>query len=223
MIKASGYQHTLIFWGIIQGVVVLIAALTLPVLSQKNNANDKNAVAPVASQSQPAAGMPTANDSSYIIGPSDELNVSVWEQPELSRIVPVRPDGMISLPLINDVQAAGKTPMQLMKAVVDKLTVLGVKTPLVTVTVSTINSQRIYVMGNVTRAGAYPMLPGMTVLQGIASAGGLTLFAKQTKIEVRRTENGQVLWFSFNYKEVIRGKNTGQDIVLKPGDTILVP
>jgi polysaccharide export outer membrane protein len=147
----------------------------------------------------------------------------VWEQENLSKTVPVRPDGMISLPLINDVQAAGRTPMQLMNTLVEKLTTLGVKSPLVTVTVTSINSQRIYVLGQVARAGAYPMIPGMTVLQAIASAGGLGQFAKQSKIEIRRTENGKLVMFPFNYKDVLRGKHSEQDILLKPGDTIVVP
>src|SRR5579862_3086385 len=120
-------------------ILLLIPAMAIPAPAQKNNSKDQkqpNATPAAPAQAQPAPGMPTANDTSYVIGPSDELNVSVWEQPDLSRAVPVRPDGMISLPLINDIQAAGKTPMQLMNAIVEKLGTLGVKTPLVTVTVT---------------------------------------------------------------------------------------
>jgi len=204
-------------------ILILTPALALPALAQKSSSKDKNSTASTSTQSQAMPGMPAANDTSYVIGPSDELSVSVWEQPDLSKSVPVRPDGMISLPLINDVQAAGRTPMQLMNTLVEKLTTLGVKSPLVTVTVTSINSQRIYVLGQVARAGAYPMIPGMTVLQAIASAGGLGQFAKQSKIEVRRTEKGQLMMFPFNYKDVLRGKHPEQDILLKPGDTIVVP
>jgi polysaccharide export outer membrane protein len=204
-------------------ILILTPALALPALAQKSSSKDKNSTASTSTQSQATPGMPAANDTSYVIGPSDELSVSVWEQPDLSKSVPVRPDGMISLPLINDVQAAGRTPMQLMNTLVEKLTTLGVKSPLVTVTVTSINSQRIYVLGQVARAGAYPMIPGMTVLQAIASAGGLGQFAKQSKIEVRRTEKGQLMMFPFNYKDVLRGKHPEQDILLKPGDTIVVP
>jgi len=204
-------------------ILILTPALALPALAQKSNSKDKGSTASTSSQAQPMPGMPAANDTTYVIGPSDELSVSVWEQPDLSKSVPVRPDGMISLPLINDVQAAGRTPMQLMNTLVEKLTTLGVKSPLVTVTVTSINSQRIYVLGQVARAGAYPMIPGMTVLQAIASAGGLGQFAKQSKIEVRRTEKGQLMMFPFNYKDVLRGKHPEQDILLKPGDTIVVP
>jgi polysaccharide export outer membrane protein len=203
-------------------LMLMIPVMALPVLGQKSNSKDKNTAA-ATSQAPPAAGMTGANDTSYVIGPGDDLNVNVWENDSLSGTVTVRPDGMISLPLLNDVQASGKTPMQLMKVLVEKIAATGVKTPLVTVTVKASNSQRIYVLGQVGRAGAYPMIPGMTVLQAIASAGGLSLYAKQTKIEVRRTEDGKVARYSFNYKEVLKGVHTEQDIMLKPGDTIVVP
>jgi polysaccharide export outer membrane protein len=204
--------------------LLLIPAIALPVSAQKNNSKDKkqqNTAAAAPAQSAP--GMPVANDTSYIIGPSDDLAVSVWEQPQLSGTVPVRPDGMISLPLINDIRASGKTPMQLMNAIVEKLAAVGVKSPLVTVTVTAIKSQFIYVLGQVGRPGTFPMIPGMTVLQAIASSGGLTLFAKQTKIEIRRNENGKLTRLSFNYKEVIKGVHPEQDILLRPNDTIVVP
>jgi polysaccharide export outer membrane protein len=207
-------------------LLFLIPAMAVPVAAQKKNSKDKNpqsATTAAPAQAPHATGMPTANDASYVIGPSDELSVSVWEQPELSKAVPVRPDGMISLPLVNDIQAAGKTPMQLMSALVEKYATLGVKSPLVTVTVTAIKSQFIYILGNVTHAGTFPLVPGMTVVQAIASAGGLTLFAKQTKIEIRRNDNGQTLRLPFNYKEVMKGVHPEQDIVLKPNDTIFIP
>jgi polysaccharide biosynthesis/export protein len=204
-------------------ILFLIPVMTLPASPQKNTKDKNQQNTTAAAQTQPASGMPVANDTSYLIGPSDELNVSVWEQPDLSRVVPVRPDGMISLPLINDIQAAGKTPMQLMTLLVEKLTALGVKSPLVTVTLTATNSQKVFVTGQVARAGAYPMLPGMNVLQAISSAGGLVLYAKQTKITILRTENGQQVRIPFNYKDVISGKSPAQNIVLRPGDTIIVP
>jgi polysaccharide biosynthesis/export protein len=206
-------------------LVILIPVIALPVSAQKDNSKNKNQQtnAVVAPNPGQTAAMPAANDATYVIGPSDELNINVWEQDALSKVVPVRPDGMISLPLVNDVQAGGKTPMQLMGTLVEKLTALGVKSPQVTVTVTAINSQRVYVTGQVARAGAYPMLPGMNVLQAISSAGGLTLYAKQTKIMILRTENGQNLRLPFNYKDVLNGRSPGANIVLKPGDTIVVP
>jgi polysaccharide biosynthesis/export protein len=207
-------------------LLFLIPAMALPVSAQKNNSKDKNrqnstAASPAQTQSGP--GMPVANDTSYVIGPSDELTISVWENDALSRAVPVRPDGMISLPLLNDVQAAGKTPMQLMTIIAEKLSTHGMKEPLVTVTVTAIKSQFIYVLGNVGHPGTFPMIPGMTVLQAIASSGGLTLFAKQTKIQIRRNENNRVTRLAFNYKDVIKGRHPEQDILLKPNDTIVVP
>jgi polysaccharide export outer membrane protein len=204
-------------------VLFLIPAMALPVVAQKKNSKSRQSTTDAAPAQTPASGMPTANDASYVIGPSDDLNVSVWEQPDLSRAVPVRPDGKISLPLVNDIQAAGKTPMQLMSALVEKYATLGVKSPLVTVTVTAIKSQFIYILGAVGHPGTFPLVPGMTVVQAIASSGGLTLFAKQTKIEIRRVENGQTVRLPFNYKEVMKGVRTQQDIVLKPNDTIFVP
>src|ERR1700733_181200 len=207
-------------------ILFLIPAMALPVSAQKNDSKDKNqqnTTAAAPAQTQPAPGLPAANDASYVIGPSDELNISVWENVDLSRVVPVRPDGMISLPLLNDVQAAGRTPMQLMKTIVEKLTTHGMKDPLVTVTVTAIKSQFIYVLGQVGHPGTFPMIPGMTVLQAIASAGGLGQFAKQTKIEIHRNENNQLMRLPFNYKEVIKGVHPEQDILLKPNDTIVVP
>ncbi len=205
-------------------VLLLIPAMAVPVPAQKNNSkNQKQPNTTAAAPAQAAPGMPVANDTSYIIGPSDDLTVAVWEHTELSAGVPVRPDGMISLPLINDIQAAGKTPMQLRTAVVEKLGALGVKSPLVTVTVTSIKSKFIYVLGQVGHPGTMAMTPGMTVLQAIATSGGLTLFAKQTKIEIRRNQNNQLVRIPFNYKEIMKGVHPEQDILLQPNDTIFVP
>ncbi len=168
------------------------------------------------------ASAPATTDPNYVIGASDDLNIDVWKQPDLSRTVPVRPDGKISLPLLNDIQAVGLTPTQLAAQITEKLSKL-VNNPEVTVIVTAINSQRIYVLGEVARAGAYPMLPNMTVLQAISSAGGLGQFANQKNIYVLRAENGKQVRLPFNYKEVLRGQKTEQNILLKPGDTIVVP
>jgi polysaccharide export outer membrane protein len=206
-------------------LIALAAVLAVPAFAQKENPKSNNkdnrGSAPSASggQAQPA---PATMDATYVIGASDELNISVWKQPELTLSVPVRPDGMISLPLLNDVQASGKTPAQLRIEITEKLTKFVVD-PHVTVIVTVMNSQRVYVLGQVARAGAYPMLPGMTVLQAISSAGGLVLWAKETSIVVLRTENGKQIRLPFNYKDVINGKNAEQNIVLKAGDTVVVP
>ena len=163
-----------------------------------------------------------AEDPNYVIGAQDVLDISVWKEPEITRTVPVRPDGRISLPLLNDVQAAGLTPSQLASQIREDLKKF-VNNPQVTVIVSQINSQRVYILGEVTRAGAYPLLPGMTVLQALSSAGSFTQFAKTKKIYVLRDGNGKQEKYPFNYKEVIGGKRTDENIVLKAGDTIVVP
>ena len=205
--------------------VALALMVAVPAFAQKEtakNSGQANRGSAPSGNSGQAQPVPATTDPTYVIGPSDELNISVWDQVQLTRTVPVRPDGMISLPLINDVQAAGKTPSQLRVTITEKLTSF-VKDPQVTVIVTQMNSQRVYVLGQVLRAGAYPMLPGMNVLQAISSAGGLAQFAKETSIMILRTENGQQVRLPFNYKDVISGKKPEQNIVLKPGDTIVVP
>jgi polysaccharide biosynthesis/export protein len=162
------------------------------------------------------------DDPNYLIGPQDVLDISVWKEQELTRSVPVRPDGKISLPLLNDVQAAGLTPMQLAARLTTGLKKY-VADPQVTVVVTQINSQRIYILGEVNRPGAFPLLPGMTVLEALSSAGGFTMFANVKKIYVLRKADGRQEKYPFNYKDVIHGKSSEQNISLKAGDTIVVP
>jgi polysaccharide export outer membrane protein len=163
----------------------------------------------------------TANPN-YLIGADDVLSVDVWKEPELSRTLPVRPDGKISLPLVNDLEAAGVTPAQLASAITRELREVLVN-PQVTVIVTQINSRRIYILGEVIHAGAYPLVSDMTVLQALSTAGGLTTFADLNKIYVMRTENERQQMFRFQYKEVISGRKPDQNIQLKPGDTVVVP
>jgi polysaccharide export outer membrane protein len=165
---------------------------------------------------------PATTDPDYVIGPEDVIDINVWKEPDMTRIVPVRPDGKISLPLINDVQAAGSTPQQLATTVTDKLRKFLTE-PRVTVIVTQINSQRVFVVGEVIRAGAYPLIPGMTVLQALASAGGFTTFADMKKIHVMRLVNGKHVEMPFNYREVLKGDNPDQNIKLEPGDTVVIP
>jgi polysaccharide export outer membrane protein len=168
------------------------------------------------------AATPATTDPAYIIGPEDVIDINVWKEPDMTRVVPVRPDGKISLPLINDVQAAGSTPQQLAAAVTEKLRKFLTE-PQVTVIVTQINSQRVFVVGEVLRAGAFPLIPGMTVLQALASAGGFTTFADMKKIHVMRLVNGKHVEMPFNYREVLKGDNPEQNIKLEPGDTVVVP
>ena len=172
--------------------------------------------------SKPSNPVPTAADADYVIGPQDVVRIDVWKEADISRTIPVRPDGKISLPLLNDIQASGLTAVQLGKSIRDGLTKY-LTNPEVTVTVTEINSRRVYITGEVTRAGAFPLLPNMTVLQALSSAGGFTQFAKTKGIYVLRNESGKQVKLPFNYKEVVRGKNQEENILLQPGDVIVVP
>jgi len=157
----------------------------------------------------------------YVIGPEDVLHVAVWREADLTATLPVRPDGKISLPLLNDVQASGLTPQQLADSVREKLKKY-IADPRVTVVVTQINSKRIYLVGEVSRAGATPMLPNMTVLQALSSAG-LSQFANTKRIYVLRTENGKQQKMPVNYRKLVKGEQIEQNYVLQPGDTIVVP
>jgi polysaccharide biosynthesis/export protein len=156
----------------------------------------------------------------YVIGPQDTLYISVWKEPDLTETLPVRADGMISMPLLNDVQAAGLTPMQLGSALTEKLKKY-VSDPRVTIVVTQMNSQRVYVTGEVLHPGAMNLTPNMTVLQALSSAG-FTQFANTKGIYVLRNENGAERKLAVNYKKLIKGEG-GQNVALKPGDTVVVP
>ena len=158
---------------------------------------------------------------SYVIGPDDTLYISVWKEPDLTNTLPVRADGMISMPLLNDVQASTLTPMQLAASITEKLKKY-VSDPHVTVVVTQMNSQRVYVTGEVLHSGAMNLTPDMTVLQALATAG-FSQFANTKGIYVLRTENGQQKKYPVNYKRLIKGEAAQQNITLKPGDTIVVP
>lgn len=158
----------------------------------------------------------------YLIGPQDVLNIDVFQQQEFSRAVPVRPDGKITLPLINDVQAAGLTPEQLATELT-KLLAKYVTKPRVSVIVAQVNSRVIYIGGEVNHPGALPLLANMTVMQAIFLGGGVTQYANTKKIYVMRTEDGKQVHYPFNYKRAIKSGNSTDNIVLKPGDTIVVP
>lgn len=157
----------------------------------------------------------------YVIGPEDILQISVWKEPDLTNTLPVRPDGKISLPLLNDVQAAGLTPMQLSASLTEKLKKY-VADPRVTVVVTQINSRRVYVLGEVLHTGAMNLLPNMTVLQALATAG-FTQFANTGGIYVLRADNGKQVKIPVRYKKLIKGESMDQNFALKPGDTIVVP
>lgn len=200
------------------------ALVTLLVLCFASIAMAQQSPAPQETSLGNAAGSHGAppSDASYRIGPLDVLNIDVWKEPNISRTVPVRPDGKISLPLLNDVQAGGLTPMELSANITQGLAKF-ITDPQVTIIVTEMNSQRVYIMGQVMRAGAYPLLPQMTVLQALSSAGGFAQFANVKKIYVLRREQGRETKIHFNYKEVVDGNHPEQDVVLQGGDTVVVP
>jgi polysaccharide export outer membrane protein len=188
--------------------------------------------APVAAQQPPttqdsakADGTPARSAAlprDYVIGPEDVLSIVFWQETALSTDVVVRPDGKISLPLLKDVQAAGYTPDQLTDALV-KAATKYVSRPNATVIVKQINSRKVFVVGQVAKPGAFPLTGDLTVLQIIALAGDVLEYAKSSNVVIVRKEDGREQRFKFNYKEVLKGKNTEQNILLKPGDTVIVP
>jgi polysaccharide biosynthesis/export protein len=201
-------------------LILLIMLVGLPLAAQDQtpaNGSQNPVSAPGAPAMQAAAA-----DPSYIIGAADVLDISVWKEPDVSRTVPVRPDGKISLPLVSDVQAAGLTPSELAADLTTRLKKY-LNDPQVTIIVTEINSRRVYIVGEVARPGAFPLLPDMTVLQALADAGGFTTFANTKKIHILRTINGKQTEFPFEYREVLEGNKTSQNIKLMPGDEIVVP
>lgn len=167
------------------------------------------------------ATMQPEPSSDYVIGADDMLHISVWKEPDLTETLPVRPDGKISMPLLNDVVAAGLTPLQLRDSITEKLRKY-VTDPRVTVAVTAMNSRRVFVTGEVNHSGPITLLPNMTVLQAISQAG-FTQFANTKAIYLLRNQDGKQERIPFNYKEVVKGSHPEQNIYLKPGDTIVVP
>jgi len=208
-------------------VIAGTLAITTAALPQGPNHQEQKALSSgtvsESSGEHASAVNPTAKVSAdYVIGPDDVLDVSVWKEQDLTRTLQVRPDGRISMPLLNDVQAAGFTPSQLAQTISERLKKY-LTAPQVTIIVTQINSQRVYVIGEVTRPGAYPLLPGMTILQAISSAGGLTQFANSKKIFLMRNENHIQTKYPFSYKEVLDGRKAEENLPVKAGDTIVVP
>jgi len=188
--------------------------------------------AAAASQQAPAPSTPSGTSTpapagvalppGYVIGSDDVLTIVFWRDKDMSAEVVVRPDGHISLPLLNDVQAAGLTPDQL-RVQLEQAAAKYVAEPNATVVVKTINSRKVYITGNVIKGGEFPLNGELTVLQLIALAGGLQEYADSKNIVVTRKENGKDRYFKFNYKDVMKQKHVEQNITLKPGDTVIVP
>ena len=158
----------------------------------------------------------------YRIGPADVLRISVWNDESLSGTVPVRPDGMISLPLLNDVEAAGLTPLQLREKLIEELGHY-MPAPEVSVIVEQVRSLTVSVLGQVTNPGRYELQRQSTVLEVIAEAGGFTEFANSSDITILRTENGERKQIPFNYKGVVSRRGRQENLVVQAGDVIVVP
>lgn len=177
--------------------------------------------APPTGRTPTVAAAPSASPE-YVIGPDDVLSIVFWRDKDISADVAVRPDGRISLPLLNDVQAGGLTPLQLRDRITEEAR-RYVEDPNVTVVVRQINSRKVFVTGEVNKPGPYPLTGPTTVLQMLATAGGLHEYADDKNIVVMRVESGRTVSYPFNYRDVAKRKNLRQNIELKPGDTIIVP
>lgn len=211
--------------------VLRFASLALPLSAAAQQPAPSAPPVPTATASSPSATTPQApppaqagatpqNLATYIIGPDDSLQVTVWHEDKLSGVFPVRPDGMISLALVGDVHAAGKTPMDLAKDLSDRLKQF-VTDPTVSVTVMAVNSKRIFIIGEINKVGPVPLTLEMTPLQAIASAGGLTAYANKGKIYILRVVNGKQTKIRFDYKKALNGGDQGEKLLA--GDTIVVP
>jgi polysaccharide export outer membrane protein len=199
------------------GALLAITASLVPVAAQQ-------LVSPPA-RSAPESEAVSAGGAvppGFVIGADDILSIVYWREAELSADVVVRPDGNISLPLLNDVPAAGLTP-ETLRLRLTELARKFVADPSVSVVVKTINSRKIFITGNIQRPGAYMLTGSMTVLQLIAMAGGVLEYADTKNITIMRTETSGSRAFPFNFKDVSRGKKLEQNIELRPGDTVIVP
>jgi polysaccharide biosynthesis/export protein len=195
-----------------------LVVLTPLAASAQRQPSSSPAASPVSAVAPAAVDLPR----DYVIGSDDVLEIKFWKDDVLSREVIVRPDGKISLQLLNELQAAGLTPEQLRGAIVAEAKSI-MEEPSVAVIVKQINSRRVFITGQVEKPGVYPLTSATTVLQLISLAGGLKEFAKEKQIVVMRSEGASPLAYSFNYEEVRKGRKLTQNIALKPGDTVVVP
>jgi polysaccharide export outer membrane protein len=198
---------------------LLIVAFFVPTLFC--HAQDKEPAQVAAPAPAGLASAAGAAIDSYVIGASDVLTITVWKEPTLSGSLLVRPDGMVSVPLLGDVLASGLTPLQLADQIAKKLKKY-IQDPNVSVVLTQINSKKIYLLGEVAKKGPVEMTPGMTLLEAISSAGGLTDYANTKKMYILRDDAGKHEKIPVHYKEALKG-NSELNLVLKSGDTIVVP
>lgn len=204
----------------------LVILLSGACWSQSDPATQPSPVAPASDKQadgKDAKARSTHSDSAYVIGANDVLAINVWKEPDISRSVPVRSDGKISLALVGELQASGQTPHQLEQEITKRLQSY-ISEPEVTVIVQDSKSQKVNIMGMVARPGTYLLTGNTTALDAIAMAGGFRDFAKQKSIYIlRQGPDGAEKRIPFNYKEVIKGKNSNQNVRLEAGDTLVVP
>lgn len=199
-------------------VVLLLLSAGLAAQAVTNAPGAATATGPAA---DPSGAKP--HDDSFVIGNDDVLSINVWKEPDISRSIPVRSDGKISLPLVGEVQASGRTPLKLEQEIASRLQNY-ISEPEVSVMVQQINSQKFNVLGQVAHPGTFVIANSPTVLDAIAEAGGFRDFAKQKSIYVlRQNPDGTETRLPFNYKDVIKGKNLAQNVKIQPRDTIIVP
>jgi len=198
-------------------------SLTAQAVAASNSSPDSVPPAGVSPDQVTAPVVNRAHNSNYVIGDDDILEINVWKEPDLSKQIPVRSDGKISLPLVGELQAAGKTPVQLEDDITTRLRNF-ITEPAVTVMVQKINSLKFNVMGEVIKPGSFSLTTSMTVVDAIATAGGFKDFAKKKGVYVLHANaDGSESRLHFNYTDFVRGKNPRQNIKLQPGDTVVVP
>lgn len=200
--------------------VMLVAAFGISVAARAQETGARAAVS--SARGVEASVSKTYLPPGYVFGPEDQLSVLFWQDKDMSADVVVRPDGKISLPLLNEIQASGLTPEELRNAIISKAKPL-VQNPNATVIVRQINSRKVFITGAVEKPGTYPVNGPTTVLQLIAMAAGVKDYANSREIVIFRKEAERQVTFKFDYKEVVAQKNLAQNIELKPGDTVVVP
>lgn len=229
MKRSAGMLMAVVTFGVLLGSSLTVRAQQAAEESSSRATNRnsvtkqmRNLSASAGTAARPSPSAPVVNPNEYIVGEADVLHINVWREAELTGNVVVRPDGKISVPLLSEVKVAGMTPVQIEQVLSERLKALLVS-PQVTVTVMEIRSKAVFITGEVARAGEYPLVTPIRVLQLIARAGGLSPYASRKNIYVLRNLDGRQQRFPFDYSSVVRGKNADQDIELRPGDTVVVP
>jgi polysaccharide export outer membrane protein len=219
---ANPFKHPANIWRVIMKQILFCCLLGLSLLVNGCETLSPQTAGEVAGSTPAVPASENAPSGSYAIGKGDVLEITVWREPMLSGETIVRNDGMVSVALLGDVRAEGRTPMELRDEIQSRLKEF-VGEPAVTVTIRTPTSLKFYVVGEVRTPGEYNLVTDLTVVQGIARAGGFTEWAAKDKILLIRKENGVEKRFKVNYKDIIKGNGASQNVGLRPGDTIVVP